>query len=167
MEPTLVVVLGDQTFPMTNVSVQEMYKVAGMTRYKNRQEWFEGIRNEEPEAQIAAYMIMKARAGQQVRFNEVDFDSDVQFKLTDDTGQEIEPVFQKNDDGSLKFRQDAEGKQVPIPVLDGRGEPQFIYTTTGQPVPTEAAPEPPTSATPAQPGEPSESASGIPVTLPS
>ena len=142
MEPTLVVVLGDEEFPMAGVTVQEMYRVTSTTSYKNRQAWFAGIRNDEPEALIAAYMLAKSRKGETVRFADADFDmDDLSAKLVDESGREVEPVLEKNPDGSLKFTKNDDGSQGdPIPVLDGQGRAQWIYTDSGDPVvPTEAA----------------------------
>ena len=164
MEPTLVVTLGDVEFPMSGVTLQEMYKVTSTTRYKNKREWFAAIQDDEPEALIAAYVMAKARAGETVRFNDANFDlDDMAAKLVDETGREVEPVLEKNPDGSLKFTENDDGSQgTPIPVLDGQGQPQWVYSDTGEPVRPTSAAEPPTSVTPPMPGPPSESVSGTP-----
>lgn len=170
MEPTLIVTLGDVDFSMAGVTAQEMYKVVGTTRYKNKREWFTALENDEPEALIAAYIMAKARKGESVRFADANFNlDDMSARLVDDSGREVRPVLEVDADGSIKYTVNPDGTQGrPIPVLDGQGDPQWVYADTNEPVPpTEAAPQPPTSTdTAKEPGPVSESSSTTPPSSP-
>ena len=124
--------LGDEEFKLKGVTVQEMAKVKSWTSYKNRGEWFAAIGEEDPDALIAAYVLCKQRKGEQVRFSDVDFDLDaLKGQWVDETGREVEPVLEKNKDGS--FKTDKNG--LPVPVLDKSGRAQWRYVDTGDAVP--------------------------------
>jgi hypothetical protein len=135
-QPTLVFTLGEEDFTLSGVSAQEMMKVQAWTTYRNRKEWFTGLQQEDPAALLAAFVLVKQRKGENVRFSDADFDLDsLAAKFVDETGREMEPVVEKNKDGTVKLDKDG----APIPVFrDGKAE--WVYVDTGDPVPpTEAA----------------------------
>jgi len=141
--------LGDEQFLLDKVSVQEVDRVTGWTSYKNKREWFAALQREEPKAQIAAYIIAKARDGVTVRWSEVDFPDDVQACWVDESGREVEPLLEENEDGTLKT--DADG--MPLPVLRD-GQPVWVFSDTREEVPptTREDGSSPTSDTPSVSG---------------
>lgn len=157
----LQVTLGDEQFTLAHISVQDMVKVKSWTGLKNRDEWAAAIGEEDPEALIAAYVLAKQRKGENLRFTDADFDLDsLEAAWVDDTGRRVEPLFEKNPDGSYRLND----KRLPIPVLDKTGAATWVFTDTGDPVPPTTVDSEPTSPTPVKPGNSSESDSGIPTT---
>lgn len=152
------ITMGDETFTLAHITVQEMAKVQTWTGFKNRRQWQAEIGQEDPNALIAAYVLSRRRRGEDVRFSDVDFDLDsLEVTFVDEAGREVEPLFEKDADGAYRL-QDG----IPIPVLDGTGEPTWIYTDTGTPVDPTPAASRPTSPTPPTPGNSTEFVSGIP-----
>ena len=160
----IAVTLGDEEFRLDRVTVKEVDKVCGLTSYKNKREWFDGITAEEPKATIAAYIIAKARQGVKVRWEDVDFDDDVNARFVDDAGREVQPKLEMNDDGTVKTFDNG----LPVPVMRN-GSAVWVYSDTGEEVPPPEAEvaSPPTSAIPPTPGSSSGSDSGTPTTSPS
>lgn len=141
------VTLGDTEFRLDRVKVSETERVVSMTGYRNKREWFDAIQAEEPKALIAAYIIAKARQGEKIRWDDVDFDDDVNARWVDDDGREVEPLFEKNDDGT--FKTDENGRLVPV-LRDG--EAVWVFSDSQEEVrPTEAS-STPTSDMQEQPG---------------
>lgn len=131
-DPTLVISFGDEEFRLAGLKAQEVMKVKAWTGFKNRKEWFTAISEEDPEALIAALVIVKQRKGENVRFADADFDfDDLDGKFLDEQGREVEPVMETNDDGSL--RKDEKGD--PIPVTDEHGAQQWRTVETGEVLP--------------------------------
>lgn len=131
LTPKIQVTLGDETFTLSGLKVQEMAKVKSWTSLKNREEWWKAITEEDPDALIAAYVLVKQRKGEQVRFSDADFDLDTfDVDLVDEQGRKVMPVFEQNTDGTVKTRDDGS----PIPALKD-GEAQWKYVETGEPVP--------------------------------
>lgn len=160
-DPVVLIGFGDEEFALAHVTVQEMAKVKSWTAFRNRNVWFDAIRDEDPDALIAAYVLVKQRKGESVRFSEVDFDLDsLTAKLVDETGSEIEPVLERNADGSIKT--DAKGQ--PVPALDAQGRVQWVYTSNGAPVPPTGTAWEPITDSQETPGSSSEFVSGIPTT---
>lgn len=128
-DPTLVLTLGDETFELLHLSAQEMLKVKGWTGFKNRQEWFAAMLEEDPEALLAGLVLSKQRKGEPIRFSEADFDLDtLDAAFINEHGQKVEPVLQTDDAGTVVL--DAAGK--PIPVLDERGAQQWRDVESGE-----------------------------------
>lgn len=158
----IAVTLGDEEFRLDRVTVKEVDRVCGLTSYKNKREWFDGITAEEPKATIAAYIIAKARQGVKVRWDDVDFDDDTNARFVDESGREVEPKLDVNDDGTVKTTDGG----MPVPVLRD-GKAVWVYSDTGEEVPPTPEVVTATSDTPPTPGSSSESDSGIPMTSPS
>lgn len=139
MEPTLCVKLGGESLTIKRLSVQEMLKVKSWTagQISSRQELWEAIKAEDPEALIAAYCLAKARAGDTVRFADADFDLDsLDVTVVADNGREVEPVVQRNDQDEPRL--DDNGNAIP--VLNADGSAKWRYVDTGEEVPpTETA----------------------------
>lgn len=147
MEPILVVTVGGQEFPLETPSVQEVRDVKRWTGFVSKQEWFEALIREDADAVLASYVIAKRRQGERLDFDDLtDFPADVEAKFTDGAGREVEPMLEKNDDGTTKL--DNRGR--PTPVLDAGGNRQWRDVESGAVVPFEpkttttssSAPEP-------------------------
>lgn len=131
-DPTLVITIGEEEFPLAHVTAQEVLKVKAWTGFRNRKEWFTAITDEDPEALIAALVIAKQRKGDDVRFSDADFDfDDLDGKFLDDTGRQVEPVLKQAKDGTLIL--DDDGK--PIPVTDKNGQQQWRDVESGEVLP--------------------------------
>ena len=155
----IAVTLGDEEFRLDKVTVKEVDRVCSLTSYKNKREWFDGITAEEPKATIAAYIIAKARKGEKVRWDDVDFPDDTNARFVDETGREVEPRFETSDDGTVKTFDNG----LPVPVLRD-GKAVWVFSDTGEEVPP--TPEvATTSDTPLTPGSSSESASSTPLSV--
>lgn len=154
----IAVTLGDEEFRLDRVTVKEVDRVCGLTSYKNKREWFDGITAEEPKATIAAYIIAKARKGEKVRWDDVDFPDDVNARFVDEAGREVEPRFETNDDGTVKTFDNG----LPVPVLRD-SKTVWVFSDTGEEVPPTEEVATATSDTPPTLGSSSESASSTPL----
>ena len=175
MEPVLRIRHGEYTFDLRGLTAKEMAKVKTETGLKNRREFFDAITDEDPEALIAAFVIARLRAGEQVRWADVDLDlDDVEAGYYDDTDREVEPVFETVEDGSLLLikRDDSDrpvkddkGNFIPDPngspvgKRDSKGNLLWRYVESGEPVPPTGSVEETTSSpvTSLKPGGTSDS----------
>lgn len=140
MEPVLTIKLGDEQLSAAHLSVQDMVKVKTWTGLKSRREFFNEILAEDPEALLAAYCVAKAKAGEDVRLSDADFDLDtLDVTLTDGDGRAVEPLVKRDKAGEPVL----DDKGQPIPMLDKAGAQKWVYTDSGDPVPpTETASTP-------------------------
>lgn len=132
-DPVVLVTLGGEDLLLSHITLQEVLKVKSCTGYATKREWFAALYREEPEAQAAALIVAKARKGETARFADVDFDTDTyEARFVDEaTRQPVEPLMEKNDDGTLKLDDDG----TPIAVLDKAGVAQWVFSDTGEPLP--------------------------------
>lgn len=176
-EPVLRITHDGFSFDLRGLTAKEMAKVKTETGLKNRREFFDAITDEDPEALIAAFVLARTRAGETVRWADVDVDlDDVQAAYYDDTDREVEPVFETNEDGSLLLikrddndrpLRDERGDFIPDPngspvgKRDARGALQWRYVDSGDLVPPTGSVEETTSSpvTSLTPGGTSDSTS--------
>lgn len=131
-DPTIVITFGTEEFPLAHVTAQEVIKVKTWTGLKNRREWFGAIGEEDPAALVAALVIAKQRKGDSIRFTDADFDfDDLDAKFIDESGRQVEPVMETNDDGSVKT--DADG--VPVRTVDADGKQMWRDVESSDVVP--------------------------------
>lgn len=156
-DPSLIITFGEDEFPLSHVTAQEVIKVKTWTGVRNRRAWYQAISDEEPEALVAALVIARLRKNIPADFATADYDLDeIQAKFIDDAGREVEPVLLLKDDGSPKLDDDG----AVIPVLGSDGKPQWREVTSGNVVPFGSSESRTTSDTPMTPGSSSASASG-------
>lgn len=126
---------GEETFDVVNVMASEVAKIGMWTGYASKSEWLRAVGAEEIKAWQAAYTLMKQRAGEQVTFEQVDFDTDTLDSdwIDPPTGRSISPMLMKDPNGEVA--KDHHGD--PIPLKDGKGNVQWEYDDDGTVVPTE------------------------------
>lgn len=131
-DPSVLISFGTEEFSLAHVSAQEVIKVKAWTGFKNRKEWFTAITDEDPQALVAALMIVKQRKGEDIRFSDADFDmDDLSAKFVDDQGREVEPVLKTAKDGTLIL----DDKGAVIPITDKAGKQQWRDVTSGDVIP--------------------------------
>lgn len=156
-DPTLVITFGDDEFPLSHVTAQEVIRVKEWIGCRNRRDWYSLISDEDPAAIVAALVIARRRKGIDADFATADFDLDaIEAKFVDDRGAEVEPVLVMNEDGSPKLGSDG----AVIPVLGSDGKPQWRDVVEGTVVPFGDSASRTTSATPLPPGSSSASGTG-------
>lgn len=155
MNTTLRIDFGDgQVFELAHIKASEMAKVESWTGYTNRPEWLNAISEQRTAALVAALTLAKQRAGENVRFSDVDFDmDDLKVSLVDEQGREVEPVLVTDAEGEpilVKYvrnrpAKDDRGGYIiddedgrPVPELDSEGQQVWRYVDSGELVPTVA-----------------------------
>lgn len=149
-EPVLRVTYDGHTFDLRGISAKEMARVKTETGLANRREFFDAITDEDPNALIAAFVLARTRAGESVRWDDVDVVLDeVEAGYYDDTDREVEPVYEMDGDSLLLVKRDdndrpvkdAQGEYIPDPngspigKRDKRGNLIWRYVDTGEEVP--------------------------------
>lgn len=143
MEPILTLTVGGENFPLETPSVQEVRDVKRWTGFASKQEWYAALIREDGDALLASYVIAKRRRGEHAEYGDAtDFPADIVAKFTDGAGREVEPVLERNDDGSTRL--DERGNAIP--VLDEDGVRQWRDVESGVVVPF-AATTPTTTTT--------------------
>jgi len=151
------VTVDDEDLPFDTIMVDETEKVVSMTGYKSKDEWAQGCWRGEPAAQKAAWIIAKARKGENFRWTEAKFRDDIFCRYVDSAGRHIvlkalldehdNPVLDENGESKLELR---------------NGRPILLYADTGEEVgaerPTEAA-ETQTNSETSAPPEPQDALS--------
>lgn len=161
-DPVLRITHGDDSFDLRGLTAQEMAKVKTETGFRNRQEFFDAITDEDPAAILAAFLLARIRKGEKPRWDDIDVNlDDVIAGFYDDTGRQVEPVIQTDDDGRPVLRDG-----VPVGERDEQGNLKWRYVDSGDPVPPTGSAETTSSPdTTPKPGESSASGSGIPTTV--
>ena len=127
---------GDDVFDVVGLMASEVAKISLWTGLASKRAWISALGDEDIEALRAGKALMLQRRGEDVRFSDVDFDTDtVTVAMADGvTGREIDPVLVLDDDGE--------------PKLDKKGRPSFVqvdgrdawrFTDDGSPVPPTVA----------------------------
>lgn len=156
-EPVVHIDFGGVVFPLSGLTANEVIKAKEWTGCRNRRDWFIAIGDEDPVAMKAALVIAKQRKGENVDFATADFDfDDIEAYFVDDQGRKVEPVFELNDDGSVKTDPDGD----PIPKVGENGKPVWRDIQSGNVIPFGPSGSRTTSDTPPTPGSSSASATG-------
>lgn len=180
-DPKLRITHDGVSFDLRGLTAKEMARVKTETGLRNRGEFFDAITDEDPDALIAAFVIARTRAGETVRWSDVDVNlDDVEAGYFDDSDREVEPVFETAGDGSLllvkrdddgRVLKDDKGHYIPDPngtpvgKRDDRGRLIWRYVDgSGDVPPTESVEETSSPATSTEPGESSASVYAIPAT---
>lgn len=172
-EPVLRITHGDHSFSFRGLTAKEMAKVKTETGLANKQAFFDAIIDDDPDALIAAFVLARTRAGEKVRWDDVDINlDDVQAAYYDETDREVEPVFETDDnDRILLVKRDEAGRPVkdngkwvtatdgePVGKRDKQGRLIWRYVDTGEEVPpTDSAETIPSPDTKPTSGDSSES----------
>jgi hypothetical protein len=131
--PVIRLKFGEDTFDVVKLMASEVSKIQLWTGFGSKREWISQLGEENIDAFRAGYTLMLQRRGENVKFSEVDFDTDTLEAQSVDgrNGREIEPVLVLDEDGDPKLN----GKGEPIPVRDERGDVTWRYTDDGSAVP--------------------------------
>lgn len=137
-KPIVRLTFGEEVFDVVKLMASEVAKVQSWTGLSSKSSWFEALGQEDIDAFRAGYTLMKQRAGEDIRFSDVDFDTDdMRADFVDPaTGRPVEPILELDDEGDPKLN----SKGTPIAVKDKAGHPTWKFTDDGSPVP------PPTEA---------------------
>lgn len=119
VQPVIRLKFGEDTFDVVKLMASEVSKIQMWTGLGSKREWISAIGREDIDAFRAGFTLMKQRAGEDVRFSEVDFDTDEMeaVMIHPPTGREIEPVLVVDDDGA--------------PLLNDKGQPQVQKDQAG------------------------------------
>jgi len=104
---------GEETFDVVKLMASEVAKISAWTGLGSKRAWVQALGEENIDAFRAGYTLMKQRAGEDIRFSDADFDTDLMSVIMVDVdGREIEPDLVLDDDGD--------------PVVGPKGRPVFV-----------------------------------------
>ncbi|MGZ4663722.1 MAG: hypothetical protein ACXV5Q_01380 [Frankiaceae bacterium] len=133
IQPVVRVSFGDEHFDVVNLMATDVRKIRAWTGCSNKQAWLQALGEQDIDAITAAYVLMRQRRGESIRFDDADFDTD---DLTIDT---LDPKTERPI--SPKWVLDAEGepalnsKNQPVPEKDAHGQPVWTFDDDGSTVP--------------------------------
>lgn len=133
MQPIIRLKYGTETFDVVKLMASEVKKIQAWTGLPSKSAWINALGSEDIDAFVAGYVLMKQRAGADLRFDDVDFDTDEMSAVMVDpaSGREIEPVLVRDKDGDPVLN----AKKEPVVVKDKAGQPTWRFVDDGSPVP--------------------------------
>lgn len=143
MTPVVRVTFGDEHFDAVKLMASEVLKIKAWAGYGSKKEWLAAFQAEEIDAFRCAYALMAQRRGDDVTFDQVDFDTDdMRALLVDPTnGREVMPVVKVDKDGQPVLRSGA-----PQIDRDKAGRERWTYVDDGSDVPPPPPQQAPTSS---------------------
>jgi hypothetical protein len=133
IQPIIRLRFGADTFDVVKLMASEVAKIQAWTGVASKRAWVGAIGNDDIDAFRAGYALMKQRAGEDIRFADVDFDTDeMSADLIDPkTGRAIGPAFILDDEGDPVL----DSKKNPKVEKDNKGEALWRYDDDGSLVP--------------------------------
>lgn len=130
--PVVRLKFGDESFDVVKLMASEVAKIQAWTGCGSKRAWINLIGEEDIDAYRAGYALMKQRRGEDIRFSDVDFDTDTMeaVYVEGSSGREIAPVLLLDADGEQILN--AKGEPQPVKV---NGDPTWTYVDDGSPVP--------------------------------
>jgi len=68
---------GEETFDVVKLMASEVAKISAWTGLGSKRAWVQALGEENIDAFRAGYTLMKQRAGEDIRFSDADFDTDL------------------------------------------------------------------------------------------